>query len=160
RLGLTMDKRGEDQRAESSYDLAQLRYQQALDVRTGVPSADPEEEAFCFNNLALIHHQKGLYYEGRGESVRAENEYNQAEPCYKPALDLRETSLGSDHRTVALVLNNLATLYVDQIRPTEAQPLYERALEIWNNSSVPVDPNVALGLNNLADIYHIQSRYT
>ena len=62
-----------------------------------------------------------LYYQGR---------YEEAEPLYKRALEIRERVLGPDHPDTATSLNNLAILYDNQGRYEEAEPLYKRALEI------------------------------
>jgi len=61
---------------------------------------------------------------------RTTNRLSEAEPLYKRALAIDEKSLGKDHPTVAIRLNNLAQLYQATNRLSEAEPLYKRALAI------------------------------
>jgi len=54
----------------------------------------------------------------------------QAEPLFKVALEIRETSLGANHMAVASSCESLAKLYMDSGRNVEAEPLFRRAFEI------------------------------
>jgi tetratricopeptide (TPR) repeat protein len=56
--------------------------------------------------------------------------YEQAEPLYLQALELRQRLLGENHLDVAASLNNLAALYQAQGRYEQAEPLYLQALTI------------------------------
>ena len=73
-----------------------------------------------------------------------------AEPLYRRALAIDETSYGPDHPSVATGLNNLAGLLRATNRLSEAEPLYRRALSIHETSYGPDHPLVAASLNNLA----------
>jgi hypothetical protein len=68
------------------------------------------------------------------------------------ALAIDESSLGKDHPTVAIRLNNLAALYWDTNRLKEAEPLMQRVVKIVEKSLGENHPNVATALNNLAQL--------
>ena len=85
--------------------------------------------------------------------------YDEAEPLYLAALEMRKSLLGDSHPDVAASLNNLAELYRSQGRYDEAEPLYVSALEIWKSLLGDSHPNVATSLNNLAVLYRSQGRY-
>ncbi|MCA9117728.1 MAG: tetratricopeptide repeat protein, partial [Planctomycetaceae bacterium] len=59
------------------------------------------------------------------------NRPDEAEPLQRRALDITETSLGPDHPSVGIRLNNLAELLRQTNRLHEAEPLYRRALQIF-----------------------------
>ena len=56
------------------------------------------------------------------------------EPLYRRALAIAEASLGKDHPTVAIRLNNLASLLQGTNRLGEAEPLMRHALAIHEAS--------------------------
>jgi CHAT domain-containing protein/Flp pilus assembly protein TadD len=74
-------------------------------------------------------------------------------------LAIWEKSLGPDHPSVAMSLNNLALLYQEQGRYADAEPLYKRSLAIRQKTLGPDHPDVATSLNNLAWLYKDQGRY-
>jgi tetratricopeptide (TPR) repeat protein len=104
-----------------------------------------EDFASTLSNLA------GLYY--------SQGRYEQAEPLFLQALELRKRLLGEDHPQVATSLNNLAELYRTQGRYVEAEPLYLQALELSKRLLGEDHPDVASSLNNLAALYDSQGRY-
>jgi len=87
------------------------------------------------NNLA------GLY--------RAQGRYDEAEPLYRQALELRRELLGERHPQVATSLNNLAYLYESQGRYNEAEPLYLEALAMLAQAVGTDHPNFQTVLGNL-----------
>ena len=78
------------------------------------------------------------------------SKYDEAEPLYWRALEIREARLGSVHPEVASTLNALALLLDAQGRGDAALPLYKRALAIYETSLGKAHPDVALTLHNLA----------
>ena len=62
------------------------------------------------------------------------------------ALTIDEHSLGADHPTVAVALNNLATFYMNTNRMAEAEPLLRRALSIKQKILGDDDPSLAKDL--------------
>ena len=88
----------------------------------------------------------------------ATNRFSEAEPLYRRALSISETSYGPNHPTVAIGLNNLALLLSDTNRFSEAEPLYRRALSIDETSYAANHPEIASHLNNLAVLLEATNR--
>ena len=84
--------------------------------------------------------------------------YAEAEPLFRRALAILESSLGPDDSDVASALNNLAELLRATNRFSEAEPLYRRALAIWEASDGSDHPKVARALNNLALLLQATNR--
>jgi tetratricopeptide (TPR) repeat protein len=76
----------------------------------------------------------------------------------RQALAIDESSLGPNHPSIAVRLNNLAQLFKATNRLTEAEPLMRRALAIDESSLGPDHPNVAVDLNNLASLFKDTNR--
>jgi tetratricopeptide (TPR) repeat protein len=76
----------------------------------------------------------------------------EAEPLYRRTLAIAENSLGLDHPTVAIRLNNLAQLLRGTNRLDEAERLMRRALAIDEKSFGSDHPEVAIDLSNLAGL--------
>jgi tetratricopeptide (TPR) repeat protein len=74
------------------------------------------------------------------------------------ALSIREKVLGADHLDLAVILDDLATIYRTQFRKAEAESLYRRALAIRQNVLGGDHPDVAQTLNGLAMLYGSQGR--
>jgi len=85
--------------------------------------------------------------------------YEEAEPLYQRALQIREQTLGDSHPQVAFPLNGLADLYREQGHYAEAEPLYQRALQLWEQTLGGVHPEMAFSLNNLAILYCEQGHF-
>ncbi|MEQ9370391.1 MAG: tetratricopeptide repeat protein [Coleofasciculus chthonoplastes F3-SA18-01] len=101
--------------------------------------------AQSLNNLAVLYDNKGRYEE--------------AEPLYLEALELRKRLLGENHPHIASSLNNLAYLYYSQGRYEEAEPVYLEALALRKRLLGENHPDVATSLNNLALLYKSQGCY-
>jgi tetratricopeptide (TPR) repeat protein len=74
------------------------------------------------------------------------------------ALAITEAALGPAHPTVAIRLNNLASLLQATGRLAEAEPLYRRALASTEAALGPAHPAVATGLGNLASLLKATGR--
>ena len=94
----------------------------------------------------------GFFYNGQGF-------YNEAIPYFDQCLNLSEQRFGPKHPTVAISLNNLASLYNFQGKYAEAEPLYLRSLSIREKQLGADHPDVAQSLNNLASLYNSQGQY-
>lgn len=62
----------------------------------------------------------------------------------------QEKHFGPEHSDVAVSLNNLASLYLEQVRYAEAEPLFTRALAIFEKRLAPDHPRLATLLENHA----------
>ena len=83
---------------------------------------------------------------------------NTEKEALENALAKEEKVLGSNHPSVATILNRLAMIYRSQGLYTQAEPLYKRALAIREKALGPDHLGVATILNHLAGIYDIQGR--
>ncbi|WP_375469101.1 tetratricopeptide repeat protein [uncultured Nostoc sp.] len=85
----------------------------------------------------------GWFYQGQGL-------YQQAEPLFQQALELRKRLLGDNHHNVATSLNNLALLYCSTKRYSEAKLLFEEALAICERTLGIGHPNTMRVRENYA----------
>jgi tetratricopeptide (TPR) repeat protein len=104
------------------------------------------------NDLSDSLNWQGCLYESKGL-------YDEAEPLFVRALEIRENQLDSEHPDVAASLNNLARLYESQGRYDEAESLFVRSLEVRQRQLGEDHPHVAVSLSNLASIYQSQGQY-
>jgi len=103
-------------------------------------------------NAAMLLHETAYY-------LYQKSEYDQAEYLYKKSLAIDGKALGKDHLSIAVSLNNLAALYVDQGDYDQAEPLYQRSLTIRKMALGEGHSEVAASLNNLAGLYRRQGKY-
>jgi tetratricopeptide (TPR) repeat protein len=136
-------ERGEFQDYQQELALAIEYFSKAADLQKELGLE--EDFASTLSNLAFLY--------------RSQGRYDQAEPLYQQALELRKRLLGEEHPYVATSLNNLAFLYHSQGRYAEAEPLYLQALELRKHLLGEEHPYVATSLNNLAVLYRSQGRY-
>jgi tetratricopeptide (TPR) repeat protein len=93
-----------------------------------------------------------------GQLLDAKAQLSEAEPLYRRALAINETTYGPNHPTVAIGLNNLAELLRVTNRLAEAEPLVRRALAIDEDSYGLDHPTIAVRLNNLAELLWATNR--
>ena len=74
-------------------------------------------------------------------------------------LEIRERTLGRDHRQTLISVNNLAELYRNQGDYAKAEPLYERALEAQERTLGREHPHTLTSVHNLALLFYNQSDY-
>ena len=95
----------------------------------------------------------------RYSDLSAQGKHAEAISFAKEALRLGEKEFGSGDPTTAIIINDLALLYMAQGRYAEAEPLHKRALSIRENALKPEPADIAESLNNLAVVYHELGRY-
>jgi len=135
-------ERGECRDYQQELALAIQYFRKAADLQKELGLE--EDFASTLNNLALLYKSQGRY--------------DQAEPLYLQALELRKRLLGEDHPSVATSLNNLALLYYSQGRYDQAEPLFLQALEILERVFGDNHPNTKTIRKNLAILR--QERHT
>jgi hypothetical protein len=87
--------------------------------------------------------------------LHSTNRLGEAEPLYRRALAITEASLGKDHSTVAIRLNNLARLLQDTYRLSEAEPLMRRVVVIFlafERATGHTHPHRDLAIGNYAEL--------
>ena len=82
--------------------------------------------------------------------LQTTNRFVEAEPLYRRALAIDETSYGPDHPEVAIDLNNLALLLLATNRLAEAEPLIAARSRFSMTSLGPDHPKTVTARNNLA----------
>src|SRR5919199_545529 len=107
-------EQAESQDYQAELTLAIEYYRKAVDLQQELGLE--EDLSTSLNELAE------LYY--------AQGRYEQAEPLYVQALELRKRLVGDNHPDMAMSLSNLAGLYYYQGRFEEAEPLFLQALEL------------------------------
>ena len=113
------------QRGAYGHAVGQLQF--ALKEAEGFSEEDPRF-ARSLNNLALLYGALGRY--------------DEAEPIYTRALEIREKNLGEGHPDIAESLNNLAALYKARGRYDQAELMYTRSLVILETALGPEHPHV------------------
>ena len=63
-------------------------------------------------------------------NLDAQGRYQEAEPLFRKALEIRRAALGEAHADTAASYNNVAFNLNAQGRYAEAEPLYRKGLEI------------------------------
>ena len=103
---------------QGNYEEAMVITQKAL----GIAEKDygPEHPRAAFSRHIL------------GELYYNKEEYTMAEPMYVQALRIFEKALGRDHLSVALVLTNMAELYLKMNRVDESTSCLTRAQGIYS----------------------------
>jgi tetratricopeptide (TPR) repeat protein len=157
-----------DQLLTQSYNLRKDSKQNAdakfADVALNLGQAKYEEGKY---NEAIEKFQEALasrkndaeIMKWLGNGLLQVGKYAAAEPFYKRALTICEKTLGKDHHTTAIALDNLAVLYDAQGKYADAEPLYKRALLIFERTLGKDHPDTAISLDNLAVRYDTQGRY-
>jgi tetratricopeptide (TPR) repeat protein len=133
----------------------------AMDVRNW-PRIDPlapharaitthADTAGIFEPTARLMSELGRFLEAKALQ-------NEAEPLLRRALAIDEKNLGSDHPTVGIRLNNVASLLRHTSRLAEAEPLMRRVISIFEKNLGQEDHFVATALSNLAGLLHNTNR--
>jgi len=102
--------------------------------------------------VARLDHRLGLYNFFLAK-------YDEAESHWKEALKIRERIFGENHPDVALMLNNLANIYMNEEQFEESEICFKRAINIWNTLYGQKHPDYAMGIDGLATLYWNAGRY-
>jgi len=91
--------------------------------------------------------------------LRNQEQYAEAIPYAKKALEIAQRLYGEENDEVASILEGLADLYHEISMYEKALPLFQQALEIFKQVHGEEHPKVAKSLNNLALLYHDMGMY-
>jgi tetratricopeptide (TPR) repeat protein len=134
---------GQEAYARGMYAAAREKFQKALIDLEKLQIRD-ERLTMTLNNLALC--------------FCAQGKHKEADPLYKRALTIDETSGSAGNLNLAEDLSNIATHYRKQGLNAQAEPLYHRALKLWQDELGEHSAEVAGCLNNLAVLFCEQDR--
>lgn len=123
---------------------AEALYRRALDIQERAVGSDHADVAPTLNDLAVLLNQTGRYAE--------------AITVHRRALTIRERDGNGDG--VALSLNNLARVYMNQGDYDSAAETYRRSVSHWEAAAGSDHPRVANALEGLAQAATASGDYT
>jgi CHAT domain-containing protein/Tfp pilus assembly protein PilF len=80
-------------------------------------------------------------------------QFDEAEPLYKEALQLREKAVPPNQQAVAVSLNDMGSLYYNMQRFADAADFYTKALSLREHVLPPDSPLIGATLNDLGATY-------
>jgi hypothetical protein len=86
-------------------------------------------------------------------------QYGAAEPLYRRALCILESTPGPAHPYTAVAEIAMAKFLLVQHRNTEAEALLNKAVAVFESSHEPDNPNLSIALVCLAEAYRTDGRY-
>ena len=119
------------------YDPVEVYHNALAEVE---PILSAESLTNFLNNVANFHHDAGRYED--------------AEPLYRHALEIRERVLGKEHPSTLASVNNLATLLMRMGNYKDAEPLFRRALDVSERVRGKEHPGTLTIVNNLATLLY------
>ncbi|RFU73424.1 kinesin light chain [Trichoderma arundinaceum] len=85
------------------------------------------------------------------ESLHILCQYQRAEQMYRQALELMENVKGRENPSTISIMNNLASVLIDEGRYKEAEQMYQQLMELWDKMLGNGHPETISGISNLAD---------
>lgn len=173
------------------YSDAEPLYQQALEINKKVLNNNSPRIATALNNLAGLYYFQGRYGEmkplleealsiskkisepvERGKAVasslgwlafmyRAQGQSNKAKVLHQQVLKLDREYYGDRHNVVAIDLNNLGEIYLEEGRYAEAKANFNEALDIYREvlELGTKHYNYATSLKSIGILYYSQGDY-
>ena len=163
------------------FDVAIKYFSQALQFVQRSEECNDEDEAVCYIDLGIVHHNLGdreqakenneraltiflkkldpdhpgvaMCYNNLGNVHSGLGDLGQAKENYERALTIRLKKLDPDHLDVAMCYNNLGTVHSDLGDLEQAKENYERAITIYLKKLDPDHPDVAMCYINLGNIH-------
>lgn len=170
------------------YDEAQRIYQRSLAIARASDDVDPREVAKALGSLATVAWRRGdpeqcidLYqqanvafeallgakhtsiawnHSGLGLCQHQLRRFEAAEASFLEAHRIFAESLGIDHHTTAVPLQNLAGVYIDQGKLDAAEATYRKNLATWENALGPDHNYVSYAAYGLGDVYRARKEWT
>ena len=117
--------------AQERYEAAESFYEQTLQILAAEHWKNRPENRAVRTNLVALANSRGEDFDNRSLSQNK-------------AKDVIDKILVPDHPDVAIVLNNLAAVYIEQNRHDEAISLLKRVKGIWVKNIKEDHPNIEL----------------
>ena len=137
---------GELQNLQLSYWKAGEYYEKAADL---LPIGNDKTVANYLNEAGMAFDDGAIYV----------NLYYKPISLYERAIVVKERLYNHDHPSIAVILNRLAELHLNQMNYDQAKSLLERALAINEKFYGTEHPNIAKNINNLTFFYLIKYDY-
>lgn len=134
----------EEASAIGDYPKAEELWRQTVKVAQNLGEEDPRY-AYSLDRLA--------------DSLFQQRKHEQAERLFKRSYEIKLSTLGPAHISIAASLNNLAKLYYFEGRYDLAEPLAREYVVTCQKLFGAEHPDVACGIHNLATLYHTSGRY-
>ena len=126
-----------------AYDAAFDSYQAALRVRREFYGDDENPDvASTLNSIGLVLFKQEMY--------------NLSRKCFMESLRIRKKVLGADHRDVAILWYNIATIYFETGQEEVAISLYKETLRVERAALGPDHPDVVLTLQHIGQVLQQQ----
>jgi len=143
-----------------------LEYLEA--IKKAMDLAQKAPDKFLPDVIKMLNHLGNLYL-SEGRHVDAEGSYLTALKSYQMLCEttpmdgaIRAAMIQRELPDLALILNNLATVYMSTSRPDEAEATYDQSLSLRRTLAEAAPdqflPDVAMTLHNLAILYSSTGR--
>jgi tetratricopeptide (TPR) repeat protein len=149
----------------AQYSSAEQLLKQALQIRSRLQGKKHASTISSQNDLAMLYCKQGRYTDAEPllkqvlEIVQKRPKGNMIFPQLEIQYVDAATRWQYEYSDIALALNNLATLYLDQGKYAEAEPLLKQVLELYREQWGIENSEAAACLNNLAEVYRRQRMY-
>lgn len=188
KLWAILNDKLETLRATNSVDEAIRVGESALELAKRTFPESRAELAQSYENVGLLHDQKGDHQTARSYFLDAHRLFERAEPpdrnalfrsarrlarinddlnrkedaivFYEKAIAAANQLPGLAHSELGALLNNAALSFRKAGRSKAAEPYYLHALKIYENDMGPDHPDVASVLNNLGVYYTNEKRFS
>jgi len=149
--------------------LAELYHAEGKD-KLPPPSPPPQQQAMqrpmpspqtrpAGPSVAQQDYQKAIELNKQANELAAQGKAAEALPLASQALAIFEKALPGDNANLAILLGNLAHLYIELNTVDKAEPLYKRAIAILEKQPAAREGNLGLMYANLADLNERQQHH-
>ncbi len=130
---------------QGQYNKAEKYAEYSKNIYSRIEDIDQELLAESYHSLARIY--------------RIQAKYELSESLFLKAIEIRENTLGRNHKDTASSYNSLAVLYDEQGKYELAELLYKRIIKIYEESEENKEVSLATTYHNLANLYESQWKY-
>lgn len=92
--------------------------------------------------------ERAEYHFRQGQAYKDQGNLDEAEPCFRKALDLCKETMGPKHPSTLALVNNLGLLLKDMGKLDAAEPLYQQALNGSRATLGDRHPSTVISITN------------